>query len=205
MEKYAFAQNQGNTLTILARMVLNYKGIDYKTKWVEYPDLVPTLKALGLPPNDPNERAYGGDYTSPAIQYEDGTLSMDSLKIAHELERRYPSPSLHLDDPIVDKVRLAKIFEALIPHIMPKVPRVLLNPVSAEYYELTREEQFGMPLTLFEQEKATEECWEQAKGPIKGMSDLLKKNGGPFFLGDTGMCSKTWRWVDAEIRVLRTK
>lgn len=27
-------------------MVLNLKGVDYKTQWVEYPDLVPTLKAL---------------------------------------------------------------------------------------------------------------------------------------------------------------
>ena len=25
---------------------LNLKGIDYKTEWVEYPDLVPTLKSL---------------------------------------------------------------------------------------------------------------------------------------------------------------
>lgn len=27
-------------------MVLNLKGVDYKTQWVEYPDLVPTLKSL---------------------------------------------------------------------------------------------------------------------------------------------------------------
>jgi len=27
-----------------ARMLLNYKGLHYKTEWVEYPDLKPTLE-----------------------------------------------------------------------------------------------------------------------------------------------------------------
>jgi hypothetical protein len=39
-------------------MVLNFKGIDYKTEWVEYPDLMPTLKGIGLDPNDPNSTGY---------------------------------------------------------------------------------------------------------------------------------------------------
>jgi hypothetical protein len=29
-----------------ARLLLNYKGIDYETKWLEYPDIEPTLKEL---------------------------------------------------------------------------------------------------------------------------------------------------------------
>ncbi|PSN72789.1 hypothetical protein BS50DRAFT_568392 [Corynespora cassiicola Philippines] len=28
------------------RLILNYKGIDYKTEWVEYPDLAPYFKSL---------------------------------------------------------------------------------------------------------------------------------------------------------------
>lgn len=169
-------------------MVLNYKGVDYKTEWVEYPDLVRTLKAFGLPPNDPNAPGYFTDYSSPSIRYEDGTVSMDSWRIVHELEDRYPSPSLHLDDPIVVKIRdqIDKIRDPLAPHITPKVPRVLLNKVSAEYFELTREERFGLPLTQLEAEKANEQCWEDVKAPAKEAADLLKKHGGPFFLGETG-------------------
>jgi hypothetical protein len=34
------------TLTILARLILNYKGIDYKTEWVEFPDVEPKMKSL---------------------------------------------------------------------------------------------------------------------------------------------------------------
>ncbi|KAF2691352.1 glutathione S-transferas-like protein [Lentithecium fluviatile CBS 122367] len=169
------------------RMVLNYKGIVYKTEWVEYPDIAPTFKALGMAPNDSNAPGYSTDYTSPAIQYDDGTFSMDSWTIVHELEKRYPSPSLHLDDPVVVQIRdyVGKVHEPLRPYTLPKVSRVLLNKPSAEYFELTREKVFGKSLTLMEQEQANEKCWEEAKGPAREMADLLKKNGGPFFLGET--------------------
>jgi hypothetical protein len=29
-----------------ARLVLNYKGLDYQTTWLEYPEIEPMLKAL---------------------------------------------------------------------------------------------------------------------------------------------------------------
>ena len=32
----------------LARLALNYKNIDYKTEWLEYPDIAPTLKDLSV-------------------------------------------------------------------------------------------------------------------------------------------------------------
>lgn len=70
-------------LTLKARMVLNFKGIDYKTEWIEYPDLAPTFKSFGLPPNDPNGTGYFMDYTAPAIRFEDGKLMMDSWLQAH--------------------------------------------------------------------------------------------------------------------------
>jgi hypothetical protein len=33
-------------LTGLARLILNYKGIEYDTEWVEYPDVEPRLRSL---------------------------------------------------------------------------------------------------------------------------------------------------------------
>ncbi|KAF1956230.1 hypothetical protein CC80DRAFT_472986 [Byssothecium circinans] len=168
------------------RMILNYKGIDYQTQWVEYPDLVATLKAIGLPPNDPTEANYFTDYTSPAVRYADGTPSMDSWKIAHELEERYPSPPLHLDDPIVVKVRdhINLMRKPLDPWMMPKVPTNILGKESAEYFELTRAERYGMQLSQLA-EKANEDCWEEAKGPAIEIAELLKKKGGPYFIGKT--------------------
>lgn len=72
-----------------------------------------------------------------------------------------------------------------MPHLIPKVPS-LLPKRSAEYFYETREKLFGAPLQEVERERATEECWEKAKAPAKEFGDLLRKNGGPFFLGETG-------------------
>jgi hypothetical protein len=33
-------------LTEAARLILNFKGIDYKTEWVEFPDIEPKMKSL---------------------------------------------------------------------------------------------------------------------------------------------------------------
>ncbi|KAJ4353403.1 uncharacterized protein N0V89_005132 [Didymosphaeria variabile] len=99
-------------------MVLNIKGIDYKTQWVEYPDLVPTLKALAQ----------------------------------HALVK------------------------PIIFHLLPKVPKNLLSEVSAEYFNLTREESFGKPLPQLEAE-AKEEAWEEMKPIAKDVGDLLREKG----------------------------
>lgn len=105
-----------------------------------------------------------------------------------EIEKRYPSPSLHLDDPIVVKVRddISKIAGPLTPELLPKVSRNLLNKSSYDYFERTRHERFGMPLRQLEQEKGGEQAWEAVKQPAKEFADLLKANGGPFFKGETG-------------------
>lgn len=170
------------------RMVLNFKGIDYETEWLEYPHIAPTLKSYGVPPNDRNAPGITADYSCPAIRYEDGTYSMDSWKIVHELEKQYPLPSLHLDDPMVLKIRdhIALMRAPLDAHLMSKIPRNLLGEDSIDYFETTREKRFGMPLSQLEKEKANEEAWKNAKKPATEAADLLKKHGGPYFLGKTG-------------------
>lgn len=112
----------------------------------------------------------------------------DSWPIAHELEKRYPSPSLHLDDPIVAKVRdhIVNIMKPLTGFFIPKVPVVLLNKPSADYFYETRKEKFGMPLSEVEKSMATQENWEKARVPAKEAGDWLREKGGPFFLGETG-------------------
>lgn len=169
---------------------MNFKGIDFKTEWLEYPDLAPTLKSLGVPPNDSKDPEYYTDYTSPAIQYDDGSFGMDSIQIARELEKRYPSPPLHLDNPIVANFSLAKFQGPLVPHVVSKVLGRLLSERSADYFRRTREDKFGMPLAQVD-ERATEERWEEAKDGVKELVDLLKKNGGPYILGETGKHYKT--------------
>lgn len=166
-------------------MILNYKRIPYTTQWVEYPDLAPTLQSLGLPPNSPDAPGYYADYSSPAIRYADGSHAMDSWPIAHELDKQYPEPSLHLDDAIVVQVRdLTGVFTTpLRAHIIPRVPWLLPERSAAYFYE-TRKARFGKSLQDVASE-AGEANWEEARAPAKKMGDLLRQHGGPFFLGNT--------------------
>lgn len=113
---------------------------------------------------------------------------MDSWPIAQELEKRYPSPSLHLDDPVTIKIRdqINKILGPIFLQFLPKVPN-LLPERSLEYFNKTRTAAFGKPLSEVQEEALAnaEEGWKAAQEPLKEVADLLKKHDGPFFLGQT--------------------
>lgn len=151
------------------------------------PDLI-LIQDSGLPPIPKDAPGYFTDYSIPAIRYEDGSYQMDSWPIAHELEKRYPSPSLHLDDPVTIKVRdqIAPILGPIFMQFLPVVP-TLLPERSQEYFYRTREAAFGKPLPdVYKEAMANaEEGWKKAEGPLKETADLLKKHDGPFFLGET--------------------
>ena len=70
--------------------------------------------------------------------------------------------------------------------ILPLIPRNILREPSAEYFERTREERFGMPLAQFEKEQGGNKGWEGATPYLKETGDILRAEGGPFLLGKTG-------------------
>lgn len=169
-----------------ARASLNYKNIPYKTEWVEYPDLAPTLSSRGVPKND-GAAAYT-DYTSPAAKFPDGTWVMDSRKIAEALETLQPMPTLHMDrGDVIDKTQavVLELFGHLRPEVMPRIPPTLLNARSAEYFEETRAKRFGMSLKdLAKSDKAGEAAWKGAEPSIKQLAEILKEKPGVFVLGE---------------------
>ncbi|EEB93892.1 hypothetical protein MPER_07394 [Moniliophthora perniciosa FA553] len=77
------------------RYALNYKGLEYQTKWIEFPDIESTCKKLGVPPTK-TRRDGSPWYTLPAIyDPSTGVALVDSLRIAEYLEKQYPDkPSL---------------------------------------------------------------------------------------------------------------
>jgi len=126
-------------------------------------------------------------YTSPTVTLPDGRHVMGSEKIAPELERLRPEPSLHVDDPMTEKATAAvgEFFGALVPLLLPRVPKRLLNPSSAEYFEETRKGWFGMPLSELEQSKGAKEAWEKAQPGAEKIKGLLKqRTEGPFVHGE---------------------
>ena len=74
--------------THVGSIALNYKGIPFRTEWVEYPDIDALLKSYGLKPNPPSAFA---PYTLPAIyDPRTGRAIMDSVKIVAYLDETYP-------------------------------------------------------------------------------------------------------------------
>ena len=81
--------------------------------------------------------------------------------------------------------------EALMPKIapfapvfLPRVHKNILNEASQYYFHKTRAERFGMSLDDLEKsEKGGEAAWKAIAEPLSEMADLLKQNGGPFFMG----------------------
>ncbi|SMY19031.1 unnamed protein product [Zymoseptoria tritici ST99CH_1A5] len=165
-----------------ARMVLNFKKLPYKTEWVEYPDLASTFKSFEIAPNAPPQ----AEYTSPVVRLPNGRYIMESRAIARELEELKPEPSIQLDSPYVQKTfdLLGQIWPPLRSIVLPRVPIMLLPPRSAEYFERTREEQFGKPLAeVAKTDGAGEGPWQEAEKGFQGIRALLAENEGPYVLG----------------------
>lgn len=191
-------------INVIARLVLNYKSIPYRTEWVEYPDLRPTFQSFNIPPNDPTLNP-NAEYSSPAILLPDGRYIMDSLLMAQEIEKLQPEPSLGLDTDFPKRTQaiVAAIQKPMGPIMMPRVPELLLNPRSAEYFYETRAKRWGMPLPeLAKSERAGEVAWRGAEEGMVQLRELLKENSeGPFIMGNEPtfadfILAGFWRFVE---------
>lgn len=160
------------------RLVLNYKGLPYRTIWLEYPDIAPTLQSLGISAHKDVPA-----YTLPAITLSDGRHIMGSMEIAQELDRLSPTPSLQLDLPVVAQV------ETIVNHATRSYPRVyipriiglLLNEPSVAYITKNYLPVIGGVLPDIADEVPAA-MLEEVKGILRPLT-RLKKAEGRFFLG----------------------
>ena len=136
----------------------------------------------GIAPNE-----HGRAYTSPAVRFESSTYIQDSAKIASELEKRYPEPSLHLDSPLLPKAYAAvsAILEINRPLLGRKVVSNILNQRSVEYISQTRAEALRKSFEEYTKETVIEEVWGLLEVPLKNLAALSMGNGGPFVMGKT--------------------
>ncbi|KAF8492274.1 hypothetical protein BU17DRAFT_72637 [Hysterangium stoloniferum] len=90
-----------NPLPARTRYCLNFKGLSFKTVWLEYPDIEPTLRSIGASPTMkwPDGRPF---YTVPVISDEshltdngEATVVSDSWAIAKYLDETYPDTGSH--------------------------------------------------------------------------------------------------------------
>jgi len=174
------------------RLALTFKGLPFKTEWVEYPDIENLLKKLGGAPTEVKE---GRDhYTLPAIHDSNtGKVITDSLKIAEYLEDTYPdTPPLF---PFGARAAVA-VFDQYFLQTAAAPMRVImlpescyrLNPASKDHFRRTRESTYKMKLEEFSPVGPKRDAdWEKIKEGYANISGILSKNGPgkPFFFGDT--------------------
>ncbi|KAF4450068.1 hypothetical protein F53441_6773 [Fusarium austroafricanum] len=167
------------------RLMLNYKRIPYKTIFLEFPDIEPTLKGLGLEPHDPNSGS-NSRYTVPTIHHvPTGKYIMDSIPISEFLEATYPDPPLPLTSELGREIHTRTRSELGPALYTSAVPReiLILCPRAQEYFRAKNEARFGCKLEdMFGKE---EKAWEGAADKMKELSEMMltNKNEGPFLLG----------------------
>lgn len=141
-------QNQPLT-TFSDSIALNYKGIPYRTEWVEAPDIQASLESLGVEPNPPSAYA---PYTLPAI-YDPRTRTsvMDSAKIAAYLDKTYPDTPAIL--PPATRVLQFAFLDAMYSAVEQPLSKTTihpcnekLNPPSRAYWREKLEGIFGCRL-----------------------------------------------------------
>jgi len=185
------------------RYALNFKGLPYKTEWIEYPDIKPHCLKIGATYSD--IKASGEPYYSLPIIHDPNTSQtiVDSFQIALYLERQYPdTPKLF---PVPNTESLIYGFDKGLGRILngPIFPMLvagvcgILNESSAVYFRETREVRYK-PKSLedvsYGSGKDSEEYKKLWSDLEKGL-DLLSKRmdlsvseggkAGPYVMGDT--------------------
>ncbi|KAL2074250.1 hypothetical protein VTL71DRAFT_8028 [Oculimacula yallundae] len=169
------------------RLMLNYKRIPYKTIFLEFPDIEPTLEGLGLVHS---ESASGSKhkYTVPAIKHvPTNTYMMDSVPIAQFLETTYPDPSVPLTSELgreIEGKARAVVGATFRMSVMPREISIL-SPPAQKYFRHTREALLGHRLEDLLDVDKEEQTWNEMSDDIRAVGELMltHKADGPFVLG----------------------
>ncbi|KDQ50476.1 hypothetical protein JAAARDRAFT_141893 [Jaapia argillacea MUCL 33604] len=177
--------------TLKAKFSLHYKGLPFKTVWVEYPDVATVCKEIGAEPTQTEPSPF---YTLPVIHdpSTNKTIS-DSFAIAEYLDETYPdTPSLFPKGSLALQAAFQKVVkETCIAPIFPIVfsyTNSILNSRSQEYFRGTREKWFGKTLEELSPEESAkrEEDWEKVRTGWDILAGWMRKNReGDFIMGDT--------------------
>lgn len=190
-------------LTVFASFALNYKGIPYKTEWVEYPDIEPLCKKLGAPAT--SKKPDGRDHFTLPVIYDPSTKTVltDSGPIAKYLDETYPS-TRKVFPAGTDAFQASFLAFAgpnlTFPALLVLLARVAdaLNPPSSVYFRETREAAFGKL-----EDTNTPKAWadlEKGLGQVKGFLDANGEGRNLSFLGE----HDTFTFSDIQIAAILT-
>jgi len=176
------------------RMALNFKGLPFKTEWVEYPDIGPRMKELGAEATDKWDDG-SPLWTLPVIKDDaTGKVIADSWKIAMYLEDTYPHEPTLFPFGVRAPVHFLQAYFsniAILPgyKIFCSETRGRLNPRSEEFFRRTREADFNMKMEeLAPPGPKRDELWAAVKEGFDKFAPKYESNGDgtlPYFYGET--------------------
>ncbi|KAJ7729647.1 hypothetical protein DFH07DRAFT_177799 [Mycena maculata] len=170
--------------TWIIRYALNLKGLEYKTVWVEYPDIADLCKRIGAAPSmiRKNGSPY---YTLPVIEDPaTGTVLSESLLITEYLDATYPGTHALIPPGTrtLQRSSYDHVTTASTEYIMPAVADIL-RPRSKGYFVRTREESFGKKLAdMTPTGEAHEIAWKELEAGFGRVSSWMKDD--MFVMGD---------------------
>jgi len=166
------------------RFALNYKGVPYRTEWVDYPDIAAFLSGQGVEPNPPSVAPW--PYTLPAI-YDPRSQKfiMYSYKIALYLDETYPdTPALLPSETRVlhaafQKAVFSALHEKLTPLVVCRIATTALGPPNQKYFRATREAMFGCTLEELSPPGSTKlvEQWEGVENGFRAITSWIEAAG----------------------------
>ncbi|KAK0497590.1 hypothetical protein EDD18DRAFT_1072736 [Armillaria luteobubalina] len=173
-----------------ARYALNFKGIPYRTEWIEFPDIEALYQRLGVLAGATQKDGVTPYYSLPLIHdLSTGTVISDSAAIAEYLDTTYPDTprlfppgtrALHAAFRVAFETQLLK---AITPLLVPAANAVL-NPPSEAFFRKTREEAFGKTLEEMDPRGARrEEQWALFKLDLSRINNWIGK-GDVFVTGN---------------------
>ncbi|KAK0735214.1 thioredoxin-like protein [Lasiosphaeria miniovina] len=166
------------------RLLLNYKGLHYRTEWLNYPQVKPRLEGH-VAPHAPGTHI--APYTIPTIRLPDGTYIADSRAIADTISVLHPSPPLQIDSPQLEWLmanygRLMTPFRGVY---LPLVPRRLLADESVAYWYESKARVAGKSVADVERDEGGDVAFAAVEPSMKEATAMLKENpAGPFFGGE---------------------
>ncbi|KAF9473710.1 hypothetical protein BDN70DRAFT_997519 [Pholiota conissans] len=173
------------------RLCLNFKGIPYRTEWVEWPDIKGVYEKHSLPASS---RFHDGSpkYTLPVIyDPSTGATISDSLAIAEYLEKTYPDTpkifphgTVGLQAPFEDMY--IEHSKSMVPLLIPNICRNIMTPTSLPVYQPYMEKLLGMKMADFDaKSEVAVEKWRKYKENLEVVARWYRKTDGPFLMGDT--------------------
>ncbi|KAH8090983.1 hypothetical protein BXZ70DRAFT_1002005 [Cristinia sonorae] len=173
------------------RYALNYKGLKYRTEWVEFPHIESVCKKIGAPATGTKADGVTPYYTLPVIfDPATNTAVADATTIADYLDKTYPSKLLFPPgtrglfgafDALSSSIVMSPLFLLVV---LPTCH--VLNPISFEYFYSTRTTLLGtLEEVAPDGAEKTEKLWNELEAGLAKTASWFKANGNtPFITGD---------------------